>query len=507
VVALTIREQVEALVLSLDVGTSSVRASIVDSRGHIDPALSTQIPYNVQTTADGGVEMDVAELEAYVYRAVDDVLERIGPAGTAIAAVAISTIWHSVLGVDRTGRAVTPLFTWADTRSARAADELQALLDERLVHARTGCMLHTSYFPAKLRWLHQTRPTFWRDVWRWISFGEYLHLQCFGDSACSVSMASGTGLLNQHTTQWDQELLQVLALSSDHLSPLVARGYAMRGLRESYASRWPILSHIPWYPAVGDGAASNVGAGCISGERIAAMVGTSAAMRVVWTADDVVIPAGLWCYRIDERRFVLGGALSNGGNLMSWMTETLRLRTMAETESAIALAAPDGHHLTILPFLAGERSPGWKADARAAIVGLSLHHTPADILQASMEAVAYRLGLIYGLLRPVAPDAAEIIASGGALLNSPIWVQMVSDVLGQPVTVSEESEASSRGAALLAFEALGVIPDLSAAPARTGHTYLPRPHNHDVYMAAGQRQRALYDALIVRPWQQHGGVY
>ena len=116
--------------------------------------------------------------------------------------------------------------------------------------------------------------------------------------------------------------------------------------------------------------------------------------------------------------------------------------------------------MTVLPFLAGERSPGWAGHARATLHGLSQATTPLDILRAGLESVAFRIALVFDLLRRLLPGDPEIVASGGALLGSPAWLQIMTDVLNRPVAVSAVQEVSGRGAALLALEALGALADL-----------------------------------------------
>jgi gluconokinase len=220
-------------------------------------------------------------------------------------------------------------------------------------------------------------------------------------------------------------------------------------------------------------------------------------MRVMWKATQVRIPPGLWCYRADRKRFLMGGALSNGGLLFDWMSRTLRLDDDAEViEQQLSEMEPDAHGLALLPFLAGERSIGWNANARAAIVGLSLHTRPLDILRASLESVAYRFAKIAALLKQAVPGAREIVASGGALLRSPTWTQIMADVLGQPVIACKVAEASSRGAALLALEALGIIGSIEEIPASMGKRFRPHPQRHRLYQEAMKKQDELYDLLI-----------
>src|SRR5207247_6631772 len=174
------------MVIALDVGTSSTRASLYDAAGHPVPGRFRQVQYEPTVTPDGGVEHDATRLLEAVAACLDGVL-----AGhkAPIRAVAVTTFWHGLLGFDGRGHPVTPIYMWGDTRSVPDARLLSAALDDAAVHARTGCHLHASYWPAKLRWLSRERPAEIRRVARWGSFGEHLELKLFGEASTSVSMA------------------------------------------------------------------------------------------------------------------------------------------------------------------------------------------------------------------------------------------------------------------------------------------------------------------------------
>jgi gluconokinase len=487
------------LVLTLDIGTSSTRAMVFDRLARSVDGLHGRREYEVRTTPDGGAELDADAVLAGLVTAIDAALAAAGPLAGEIAAVAACTLVPNILAVDEAGRAVTPCYTWADTRGADHVERLREEIDYPAYHARTGCMLHISYTPARLRWLAEARPELFAQPLRWLTLGEYVYLHLTGRSGCSYSAASWSGLLDQTTMTWDAATLALLPIMADQLAPLIDIDAGEAGLAPAYAERWPALAGARWLPAVGDGATSNIGSGCSTRRRVAVMVGTSGALRVVADGQAPSAPDGLWLYRANRDRFVLGGALSNGGNLLDWLTENLTLPDYDGLQSTLAARPPDGHGLTMLPFLAGERSPGWASHATGAIVGLRLHTTPLDILQAGLEAVAFRFAAIYGLVRAALPGADEIIASGGALLNSPAWMQTIADVLGLPVTASGEAEASSRGAALLALEVLGG-PAWFDRPTALGRRFDPDPTRHHAYNDARARQAALYDTLIRRDW-------
>jgi gluconokinase len=195
---------------------------------------------------------------------------------------------------------------------------------------------------------------------------------------------------------------------------------------------------------------------------------------------------------------VIGGALSDGGGLYHWMRDTLALSgNREEVERALTSIEPDAHGLTILPFWAGERSTGWTGAARGTITGLTMHTRAIEILRAAMEAVAYRFALIADTLRPFfAPDGAKIVASGGALSASPLWAQMLADVMNRPITLSGMRESSSRGAALLALEAAGKIKSIACVVAPLEQTYEPDMTRHARYRIGLERQQKVYEKLV-----------
>lgn len=498
--SVTLKNAQAPLVLAIDVGTTSVRAELYDRRARSVRGTSAAAETPLETTADGAATFDPEKLLALTLGVIDQVVQATAAEagdGFKIDAVAIATFWHSFLGIDDQQRPTTPILLWADSRAHAEMLDLRERLDEHAIHGRTGCLLHWSYWPAKLLWLKQAAPDAYAASKRWVSFGEFLHLRLLERAVCGVSMASGTGLLHQNDQRWDTEMLVTLDLEPERMLPLSNQGDATDSLRAEYRTRWPALAKARWFPAVGDGAVSNVGSGCVTQERMAMMVGTSAAMRVAWRGERTAIPWGAWCYRVDENRFVLGCADSNGGNLFAWLRDTLRLPATRDAEQQLTEMTADAHGLTVLPFIAGERGPGYAAHARAAILGLSQATPPMQILRAGLEAVALRFALMYGILTSVLPAPEQVIATGGALQKSPAWAQMVADALGRPVVASGEREGSSRGAALLVLERLGAVENVEAMPTALLGTYEPDAEAHDRLTAAQARHRHFYQRLVV----------
>lgn len=487
-------------ILTLDVGSSSARTLLFSFDGKEIEGFGSQVKYRPRTTEDGGWEIDANELTEIAARSLTEICEQMRARGVKPAAVGVDTFWHSIVGVGTDGNATTALLHPFDSRSADAAHALGKRIDNLRQHSRTGCMLHPSYPPPKLLWLSETQPDAFRATAQWMSAGEYLFLQFFGTAAASTSMISASGLWNQNINDYDEEMLSVLPVKRAQFPDPGAMDRPCKGLRAPFREQWQELDGIPWYPALGDGACDNAGSGCTTRDRWALMVGTSGAMRATIESARIEIPDGLFCYRIDRKRFVAGGALSNGGQVYAWMKRTLNLPDDGEIEKQLRAMPPGLHGLTILPLFAGERSTEWRTDVRGAITGLGVGTAPMEILHAALESVALRFRNVYEIMEDTFGVPREIIGSGAALLNSAVWTQMMADTLGHTVVICREREATSRGAALLALERMGAIGSISDAPADLGETVEPDRAKNEVYSAALTRQRRLYKKIFEERW-------
>lgn len=485
-------------ILAIDIGSSSVKAALYDDQARLVSNTEARQTHRFHAASDGAAEELAEHLVERVESIIDTTLERAGDAAASIAGVAMATMASTVMGVGLDDLPVTPIYTYADTRAWRQAEELRHQLDEATIYQRTGCPLHFAYLPARLRWLQQTCPETVQRVARWTDVGAFLYSRWFGRANIPTSycVASWMGLLDRYRLRWDEELLEYLEVPLGRLPPLADYTASVQGLTAPFAQRWPSLKSVPFFLVVGDGAAAHIGSGCAAPNRVSLTVGTSSAVRVLLDQQAPKVPPGLWAYRLGRDSTLLGGAFSEGGNLFAWATGNLKLPTERKLEEALQTLLPDGHGLTVLPFLAGERSLGWSVHARGTIDGITMATTPVHIFQALLEAVAYRLASAAKLLAPFVVQDSQIVASGGAISDSPYWLQVMADVLQRPVAVSAEGEATSRGAAILALRALGVWPALGTVPARVGRVFQPDPQRARVYQEAMERQHDLYDRLF-----------
>ena len=480
------RRRPEFLVLALDIGSSSTRSAFFDETGRALTRTGAKREYAVSYTADGGAELSPSVLLRSARLCLKETLR--GRRSTTalrkipMAAIAGSAFWHSLLGLDGKGRPLTPVFTWADSRCAPDAARLREQFDEEEIQAQTGCMLRASFWPAKLRWLRRTNRRLFRQVTRWVSPAEWIFEQLFSVTGLSYSMASATGLYDLRAKQWHAALCEACGVDGDRLG-------APADLATTTSTRSSDFKNAKIFAAIGDGAAGNLGCGAEAHGAIAINLGTSAAVRMTESGRNLTsrIPLGLFRYAIDRERTVMGGAVSNAGNLRRWCLRELRLgETEAQMNKAPSRSAAAADPLTVLPFWVGERAPTWPENLRGAIIGLSQTSSAAQIFRAITCAVFYRLAEILDLVEGVAGRGKEIIVSGG-ILHSAASLRLLADALGRDISVSSQAEASLRGAAVYVLEKLG----RRSAP-------LPKPKlvRHDRSLAKNHRLRRERQAAL-----------
>lgn len=426
-------------VLALDLGTSSVRALACDDAAEPIAGIEARRAVPPRQDASGAGELDPDAYLAALCACLDD-LQAAGSLDR-VEKVATSSQWHSVLALSPDRRPASFALTWLDTR----ARVLRAPVDPDEFHRRTGSWVHPLYWTTKIPWL--TAET-GRPGLTFTGITEYLREQLLDAPAISISMASGSGMLDVGSAGWHDEALDVAGVSTAQL-PEVSD--APGRLRPEFARRWPALAGADWMPATGDGATSTIGAGCTPGTSAGVTVGTSAAIRVVHDVGDAPpLDASLWRYRVDGDRMLTGAAVSSGGVLHEWLEGLLGHVADPTLSPGIASAG-----LSVVPMHAGSRPPVVLPAGSGLVAGLSLATKPAELVAATYEGVALELLRSLRLLDSSFAATLSVVLGGGAVAASAWWRRAFAATFARDVRYQVNPEVGARGAAMLA---LGVAP-------------------------------------------------
>ncbi|MCU1350974.1 MAG: carbohydrate kinase [Acidimicrobiales bacterium] len=478
-------------VIGVDIGTTSTKVVAYDELG--TRHAEAEHGYPLDEPHLGHAVQDPRLVRAAVRDGLREVVAALGREGRPVAGVCFSSAMHSLLAVDASGEPLTPSITWADTRAVAQAEQLRSATIGRDLHQRSGTPVHPMSPLTKLVWFREHEPEVFAAAHCWMGIKEHVLARLTGEVVMDRSIASATGLLDLTTLDWWPQALAVAGVRVDQLPPVVPTTHRL-ALTPEAAADIGLGADVPLVVGAGDGPLANVGAGAVGPGVAACSIGTSGALRVV-VEQPAVDPLGrVFCYALDDDRWVVGGAISNGGVVLDWAAHALAPHDDRETLLRLAESAPAGSDgLLMLPYLLSERAPHWSALARGAYVGLTRAHGRPHLVRAALEGVCQQLALVLQAVRSAGYEVRQIRATGG-LLRDPFPRQLLTDVLGTDIAFTAAAEGSALGAALLGMRALGIVDtlDVAADLVPITETLHPAPAPAAVYL----QQRPVFDTLF-----------
>ncbi len=465
-------------VLAVDIGTSSVRAMVYDATGKI--YARSQIAYSTVRPAPYFEEQDPDLVRSEVYRAIALCLGQPDAAPGEIRAIGFSSQMYGVIAIDRNGSPLTRNIVWSDGRSEPQAEAIKKTVGERWLYPDTGCPMNSIFPFAKLAWMKHHEPELFCSAARFVSIKEYVTFPLIGEWAVDYSMASSTGMFDIRAHRWSDKATGYLGLAPERLSTPVS-GTSRFALRSgSPLAGLGLPDDIAVFLGGGDGPLANLGAGASALGTVNIDLGTSGAARCLASEPTVDDAASLWCFCLTDDLWASGGIVTNVGNAYQWFAaRVLGAAGLAERDAydimdrTAAGIAPGSDGLYFLPYLRKARSPYWDGRLKGTMFGLTADHSAGHMARAMLEAIAFDLRTIVGIMHKKMTMASHTVLTGG-LARSPIIPQLLADVLNTEIRVPEDGEGSIAGAAILAFHGLGVLDRLAfAGGPRASRSYLP----------------------------------
>ena len=486
-----------AYVVGIDASTTATKAVLVDESGEVVGIGVSE--YGFEVPKPGWTEQSPELWWDGAVTAVRAVLASTGVAGEEVAAVGSTGQMHGLVLLDAADRVLRPAILWNDQRTAHACDEIrEAVGPERLIEI-TGNTALTGFTAPKLVWVRDHEPDVWSRVAHVLLPKDYVRLRLTGEHALDKADGAGTLLFDLAARDWSAEVLDALRIDFGWL-PRTFEGPEVTGLvTPAAAEATGLRAGTPVVAGGGDQSANAVGVGAVEPGVVALSLGTSG---VVFATTDRALrdPAGqvhAFCHAVPGRWHLMTVMLSAGGSLR-WFRDAL---APGEDFGSLVEAAADvsagSEGLLFLPYLTGERSPHADPMARGAFVGLSIDHDRRHLTRAVLEGVAF--GLRDGLDQMIAtgmPAPSQVRASGGGTA-SPLWRQILADVLGAELATVSTTEGAAFGAAILAAVGAGWHPTVEGATAafvRVTPAASPGP-DAARYAEAHAAYRDLYPAL------------
>jgi gluconokinase len=455
--------------LGIDLGTGSCKSIVVDEAGRVLGFGAGE--YGGAGAGGRWQEQDPSGLLNGAVASVAVALRQAGVAPAHCAGLSVGGALHSVMAVDGRDNPLTGVITWADGRAVEQARAVAETPTGKSLYDETGCPAHGMYPLYKIMWLAANRPEVYHAARRFVSAKEYVCFRLTGNWMVDYSLAAGSGFLNTHTLRWSGKALDLAGIRTDQLGALSPPIASLGKLQAALAAEMGLSADTPVVVGSSDAVNSSLGAGAVAMPQATLMVGTSGALRMISPRPVLDQQARSWCYAIDEGHWLVGGAINNGGVALSWLRDCLNQAAQGSGEKlmtfedilALAGRAPAGAGgIVCLPFFAGERSPHWNLDARALFFGMKLEHDLRHLARALLEGVGLRFRSLLEVLIEVGLDVKQLVAAGG-FTQSPLWLQVMADVLNCELSVPVWGETSALAAAFwpaLAAGKAGCLEDI-----------------------------------------------
>lgn len=473
------------LVIGLDLGTTSVKAVLFNTKGRAiadaEEMIVTYYPY------PDWAEQNPEKIERAAARTLSKVIQKGNVKKGELLAVGISCAMHSVICINDKFEPLSPMIIWSDGRASKQADKLMENSGQS-IYARTGTPIHPMSPFVKLMWMKETKYEPYQEAAYFMTMKEYLLQKWFHRRVIDYSMASSTGLFNLFTRVWDPQALIIAGINQEQLSEITPPTKILTGMNNYVAEEIGIDIDIPFVAGAADGQLANLGSGSISQGEVNISAGTSGAIRQFIKGARVNQKQETFTYAFTKDMSIIGGASNNGGIALQWLKELLGFQgSYNELVNAAEKIEPGADGLIFLPYVNGERAPLWNRRAKGNFYGLTIGHKKEHLVRAVLEGITFNLYHIGKSLETVAGKPLKISVNGG-LSKSDLWVQILADVFGKEIHVSETHHNAAWGAAWVALVGIGKVKSFEKIKENLPKEKVIKPNleNHNKY-------RAIYD--------------
>ena len=479
--------------IGVDLGTSACKFLLMDEKGAILNVVSED--YDVEFPHPGWSQQNPADWWAAVRRGIPALLA--GHDASKVAGIGCGGQMHGLVALDADDEVIRPAILWNDGRTVEQVRYLNEEVGVEKLLEWTGNIAYAGFTAPKILWMRDEEPENYARIAHVMLPKDYVNHLLTGVYATDVSDASGMLLLDVATRAWSAPMLELCGLTADQL-PAVHESYEAIGtLLPEVAAELGLPGGVVVCAGAGDNAAAAVGTGCVGAGAMNVSLGTSGTVFIPTAGFS---PVGdrihSFCHA-DGGWHLMGCILSAASCNAWWAGDILGTDDFAGEQAGIDAADASLDLPYFLPYLMGERTPHNDTLARGAFVGMCMSTTRADMTRAVLEGVAFAIRDSVEIARSLGVDvAASTVCGGGA--KSPLWLQMLANVLGIELRLPATEQGPGYGGALLAAVAAGVYPDVAAAcdaVVSVRATVEPDPAAVAAYEARYQAWRQMYPAL------------
>ena len=483
--------------IGVDTSTTATKALLIDQDGKVVGVAATTYP--CETPRPLWSEQDPTLWWNATTHSIRQLLKESGIDSDEVACLGLTGQMHGLVLLDEGGKVLRPAILWNDQRTGTQCDEIRARLGKERLIQITGNDALTGFTAPKILWVKQNEPELYARARHILLPKDYVRYKLTNEFAVDRAGGSGTILFDLKTRTWSEEVLTALDIPPEWLPPTYEGPQVTGTICAEAATATGLREGTPVVAGGGDQAAQAVGVGAVQSGIIALTLGTSGVVFAT-TESPLVEPEGrlhAFCHAVPERWHFMGVMLSAAGSLQ-WYRDTLAPNEdFADLVNEAADVPPGCEGLLFLPYLTGERTPHPDPLARGSWVGLTVRHNRAHLTRAVLEGVAFGIKDSFTLIQNAGLGIIEQVRISGGGAKSPLWRQIIADVLNVELVTVNTTEGAAYGAALLASVGAGVFENVPAAcnaaiqiTGRTAPTEITQS-----YQKIYPKYRALYPAL------------
>ena len=479
--------------IGLDLGTSALKLLLMEEGGQILNIVTKEYP--LEFPQPGWSQQNPDDWLRAVLSGVAELLR--GFDATQVAGIAAGGQMHGLVVLDEHDKVIRPAILWNDGRTQKQVEYLNGTIGKETLSERTANIAFAGFTAPKLLWMRENEPELFARIRKIMLPKDYINYRLTGIHCTDYSDASGMLLLDVKNKRWSAEMLELCGVREDQMPALYESWQPVGTLLPGMAAAMGLSSHVKVCAGAGDNAAAAVGCGVVGDGGCNISLGTSGTVFITSKQFRVDSRNALHSFdHADGGYHLMGCILSAASCNKWWMEEILKTADFAGEQTPITPDCLGKNDVYFLPYLMGERSPHNDPAARGAFIGLRMDSTRADMTQAVLEGVAFAIRDSFEVARSLGIAIPRSMICGGGS-KSPLWRQMIADILGIPLDIPVTEQGPGYGGAMLAMVACGVFESVQQAAdklVRVKDTVQPDPERVALYEKRYQQFRQIYPA-------------
>lgn len=482
------------LYVGIDLGTSAVKLLLMDGAGKIQKIVSKEYP--LYFPHPGWSEQNPEDWYEKSMEGLKELLS--GCDKSQVAGISFGGQMHGLVILDKDDQVIRPAILWNDGRTGEETDYLNQVIGKDKLSAYTANIAFAGFTAPKILWVKKHEPENFARIEKLMLPKDYLAYRLSGTFCTDVSDASGMLLFDVEHKRWSKEMMEICGVKESQLAQIFESYETVGTLKPELAAELGLSENVKIAAGAGDNAAAAVGTGTVGDGACNISLGTSGTIFISSEKFGVDEHNALHSFaHADGHYHLMGCMLSAASCNKWWMDEILRTKDYSGEQKDIDVKELGKNHVFFLPYLMGERSPHNDPNVRGTFIGMSMDTTREELTQAVLEGVVFGLRDSFEVAKSLGIQIDRTkICGGGA--KSPLWRQMVADILNIKVDIPESEEGPAMGGAMLAAVACGEYASVEEAAAKivkVVDTVEPIPENAQRYEERYQQFRKIYPAV------------